>query len=59
MKRSRFTEEQVIAALNEHTAGAVDEGSLPAAGDRHRDAVQLEAQVRRDGGERGEAVAGS
>jgi hypothetical protein len=43
MKRSRFTEEQIIAALKQHAAGASTKGALPAAGDRQRDAVQLVA----------------
>src|SRR5438876_8587647 len=37
----------------------LDQGAVPAAGDRHRDALQLEAQVRWHGGERGQALAGA
>src|SRR5439155_16509431 len=35
----------------------LDQGAVPAAGDRQRDALQLEAQVRWHGGERGQALA--
>lgn len=46
MKRSRFTEEEIIAALREHEAGA---RTAPQARDLRGDALQLEGQIRRHG----------
>ena len=50
MRKSRFTEEQIIAALKEHAAGTPAKELCPAAGGGVGDAVSLEAQVRRPGG---------
>ena len=49
MKRKRFTEEQIIAVLKEHEAGAKTADFGPQARDIGGDVRQLVGQVRRDG----------
>jgi putative transposase len=53
MKRGRFSEEQIIAMLREHEAGAK---ASEQARDLGSNAVQLEGQVRRSGCFGGEAA---
>lgn len=49
MKRSRFTEEQIIAVLKEYEVGAKIADLTAEASDRGGDTVQLESQARRHG----------
>ena len=56
MRKSRFKEEQIIGILKESEAG-VATPELSQARDRVADALPVEGEVRRDGSERGEAVA--
>ena len=56
MKRKRFAEEQIIGVSREHELGAEDGRSVPQAWSQRSDLLQLEEQVRRPGGVRGEAA---
>ena len=60
MKRNRFTEEQIIAVLREHEAGAKTADLCAQARHFGSHAVQLEGQIRRHGGvgRQASAVAG-
>jgi len=59
MKAKRFTEEQIIAVLQEAEAGAKTKEAVPAARDFGGDCLQLESQVRRDDGVGDEAPEGA
>ena len=49
MKRSRFSEEQIIAILKQHESGVSTAGRLSRARDQFGDILQVEGQVRRHG----------
>ena len=53
MKRSRFSEEQIIGDPAGAGGGGGDGGCLPPARDQRRDVLQVEGQVRRAGRVRG------
>src|SRR5258706_3467522 len=56
MKRLRFTEEQIIAVLREQEAGIA---TAAQARGQLGDVLQVEGQVRRVGGVRGQAASGT
>ena len=45
MKKSRYTEEQIIAILKQHEAGVKTADLVPGAWDQRRDVLQLEGEV--------------
>jgi transposase-like protein len=55
MRRSRFYEEQIVAALKEHEAGGDDKGVAPKVGDHHETLYNW-MQVWRNAGERRTSV---
>ncbi len=55
MKRSRFSEEQIIAVLREQEAGISTADVCPQARDQQRYVLRLEGEVRRHGHVGGEA----
>jgi len=55
MKKSRYTEEQIIAILKQHEAG-VKTADLCRSMDQRSDVLWLEVEVWRDGSGRGTTV---
>ena len=51
MRKSRFSEEQIIKVLKEHQALPVA-GDLPQTRDQRRDVLQVARKIWRDGGVR-------
>ena len=50
MKKSLFSEDQIIGILKEQQAGLPGDGDLSTARDQQRDVLQVAVAVRRDGG---------
>ena len=59
MKRSKFTEEQIIGILRGAGSRCEDGGAVPSARDQQRDLLRVEGQVRRDGRVGREAAEGA
>ncbi len=59
MRKSRFGEEQIIGILKESEAGVPTAELYRKHGIAGPDAVPLEGEVRRAGGQRGQAAAGA
>ena len=57
MKRSRFSDEQIIGIVKEQEAGMGTAEVCRRARDQLGDALQMEGQVRRSGGIGGQAAA--
>jgi len=57
MKKSRYTEEQIIGILGAGQGGREDGRPVPGAWDQRSHVLQLEGEVRRTGRERGAATA--
>ena len=58
MKRSRFSDEQIIGILKEHQAG-LSAGAVPQIRDQRRDLLHLAQEVWRHGSVGGKAAEGS
>jgi putative transposase len=56
MKKSRYTEEQIIGILKQHEAGVRTMDLCREHGNQRGDVLRLEAEVRRHGRERGAAL---
>ncbi|MEN2975591.1 hypothetical protein WG926_00420 [Tistrella sp. BH-R2-4] len=54
MKRSRFSEEQIIGILKEQGGRRVDGGCVPPSWNLERDLLQVESQIWRIGGAGGQ-----
>ena len=59
MKKSRYTEEQIIGTLKQDEAGVKTADMCREHGDQRGDVLWLEAEVRRTGGERRAAAEGA
>ena len=57
MKKTKFSEEKIISAVKQMESGRAVKEYRPRVGCHRPDAVQLESQVRRHGGERCQATA--
>lgn len=57
MKKSRFTEEKIIAALKEHERGGTATEIGRRLGVTAQNVLSLEGEVRRNGGVAGQATA--
>ena len=56
MKRSKYTDEQILAIVKEGEAGRKVGDMVPCARDHGADVLPLESQVRRHGAERDAAL---
>ena len=59
MKRSRFSDEQIIGILKKHQAGLSATDFVPQIRDQRRDLLHLAQEVRRNGSVGSQAAEGS
>ena len=52
MKRSKFTDEQILAIVKRRRSRSQGRGPVPDARDHRADVLPLEGEVRRDGAQR-------